>query len=84
MDTTSIESLLLLLYYICCCGHPSYRRFTYEIAPVFTLMEDIVLTKMRECIGWENGEGDGIFAPGGSAFQKNKPRHLYLGTAKVV
>ena len=42
----------------------SYDRFTYEIAPVFTLMEDIVLTKMRECIGWENGEGDGIFAPG--------------------
>ena len=39
-------------------------RFTYEIAPVFTLMEDIVLRKMRESIGWENGEGDGIFAPG--------------------
>ncbi|KAK2164503.1 hypothetical protein NP493_1413g00006 [Ridgeia piscesae] len=42
------------------------NMFTYEIAPVFTLMEDIVLTKMRECIGWENGEGDGIFAPGGA------------------
>ena len=25
-------------------------------------MEDIVLTKMREFIGWENG--DGIFSPG--------------------
>lgn len=41
-----------------------YFRFTYEIAPVFTLMEDIVLSKMRELVGWPNGEGDGIFAPG--------------------
>ena len=39
-------------------------RFTYEIAPVFTLMEEIVLTKMRECVGWSGGDGDGIFAPG--------------------
>lgn len=37
-------------------------RFTYEIAPVFTLMEDIVLTRMRELVGWR--DGDGIFAPG--------------------
>ena len=40
------------------------NRFTYEIAPVFTLMEDIVLTKMRDFIGWE--DGDGIFSPGGA------------------
>ena len=25
-----------------------------------------MLTKMRECVGWEQGAGDGIFAPGGA------------------
>ena len=38
--------------------------FTYEMAPVFSLMEGEVLGKMRELIGWQSG--DGIFAPGGS------------------
>jgi glutamate decarboxylase len=42
------------------------NMFTYEIAPVFTLIEDVVLIKMRECVGWTDGEGDGIFAPGGA------------------
>ncbi|KAK6634513.1 glutamate decarboxylase gad1 [Polyplax serrata] len=42
------------------------NMFTYEIAPVFILMETVVMRKMREIIGpeWENG--DSIFAPGGS------------------
>lgn len=39
-------------------------RFTYEIAPVFVLMEQLTLKKMREIVGWPNGEGDGIFSPG--------------------
>uniref|UniRef100_A0A3B3CKW3 Glutamate decarboxylase like 1 n=1 Tax=Oryzias melastigma TaxID=30732 RepID=A0A3B3CKW3_ORYME len=39
--------------------------YTYEVAPVFTLMEDAVLKKMMELIGWDEG-GDGIFNPGGS------------------
>ena len=39
-------------------------RFTYEVAPVFTLMEDIVLERMRTVIGWPAGTGDGIFTPG--------------------
>ncbi|XP_070690847.1 acidic amino acid decarboxylase GADL1-like [Pempheris klunzingeri] len=39
--------------------------YTYEVAPVFTLMEDAVLRKMTELIGWEEG-GDGIFNAGGS------------------
>jgi len=38
------------------------NMFTYEIAPVFILMENVVLTKMREIIGWKTG--DSIFAPG--------------------
>ncbi|CAD7082451.1 unnamed protein product [Hermetia illucens] len=40
------------------------NMFTYEIAPVFILMENVVLTKMREIIGWTSG--DSILAPGGS------------------
>lgn len=40
------------------------NMFTYEIAPVFILMETVVLTKMREIIGWTCG--DSILAPGGS------------------
>lgn len=40
-----------------------YYRFTYEIAPVFTVMETILL-KMYEIIGWGETEADGIFLPG--------------------
>lgn len=39
-------------------------RFTYEVAPVFVLLEYVTLKKMREIIGWPNGRGDGIFSPG--------------------
>ncbi|XP_031662724.1 glutamate decarboxylase 1 isoform X2 [Oncorhynchus kisutch] len=42
------------------------NMFTYEIAPVFVLMEQLTLKKMREIIGWPPGEGDGIFSPGGA------------------
>lgn len=42
------------------CG----SRFTYEIAPVFVLMEQLTLKKMKEIVGWPGGEGDGIFSPG--------------------
>jgi len=38
------------------------NMFTYEIAPVFILMENVVMERMREIIGW-NG-GDSILAPG--------------------
>lgn len=37
-------------------------RYTYEIAPVFVLMEEVVLSKLRELVGWNSG--DGIFCPG--------------------
>ena len=36
----------------------------YETAPVFSLIEDVVLRKMRQYVGWTDGEGDGMFAPG--------------------
>lgn len=48
------------------CDNSVCFRFTYEIAPVFVLMEKLTLKKMREIIGWPNGEGDGIFSPGKS------------------
>ncbi|XP_072317098.1 acidic amino acid decarboxylase GADL1-like isoform X1 [Eucyclogobius newberryi] len=38
--------------------------YTYEVAPVFTLMEKVVLKKLIEVIGWK--DGDGIFNAGGS------------------
>lgn len=40
--------------------------YTYEVSPVFTLMEETVLKEMRKIVGWEDGHGDGIFCPGGS------------------
>ncbi|XP_029073500.1 LOW QUALITY PROTEIN: glutamate decarboxylase 1-like [Monodon monoceros] len=42
------------------------NMFTYEIAPVFTVMETILLKKTCEIIGWRETEADGIFSPGGS------------------
>lgn len=38
--------------------------YTYEVAPVFTLMEETVLLEIRKLIGFQ--DGDGIFSPGGS------------------
>ncbi|XP_075442012.1 glutamate decarboxylase 1-like isoform X2 [Ascaphus truei] len=42
------------------------NMFTYEIAPVFIIMEGILLKKMHEMIGWGENEADGVFSPGGS------------------
>ncbi|KAL2104245.1 hypothetical protein ACEWY4_001113 [Coilia grayii] len=39
-------------------------QYTYEVAPVFVLMERVVLTKLRSMVGWSSG--DGVFCPGGS------------------
>lgn len=38
--------------------------FTYEVAPVFILMESEVLRGLRLLVGWTHG--DGLFCPGGS------------------
>uniref|UniRef100_A0A8C5HSN8 Glutamate decarboxylase 2 n=1 Tax=Gouania willdenowi TaxID=441366 RepID=A0A8C5HSN8_GOUWI len=45
---------------------PFSIQFTYEVAPVFVLLEYVTLKKMREIIGWSDGRGDGIFSPGGA------------------
>lgn len=42
------------------------NMFTYEIAPVFILMENVVMTHMREIIGKDWVNGDSILAPGKS------------------
>ncbi|XP_075996321.1 glutamate decarboxylase 1 [Genypterus blacodes] len=42
------------------------NMFTYEVSPVFILMEEVLLRKMESIVGWSDDEGDGIFCPGGS------------------
>ncbi|XP_070989928.1 glutamate decarboxylase 1-like [Oncorhynchus clarkii lewisi] len=42
------------------------NMFTYEVSPVFILMEEILLKKMQEIVGWSEEEGDGVFCPGGT------------------
>ncbi|XP_077411961.1 glutamate decarboxylase 1 isoform X4 [Vanacampus margaritifer] len=43
-----------------------FTRFTYEVSPVFTLMEEVLLKKMLSIVRWSDDEGDGIFSPGGT------------------
>ncbi|RLU20663.1 hypothetical protein DMN91_007276 [Ooceraea biroi] len=50
--------------------------YTYEVSPVFSLMEEDVLRQMRSIIGWQSGEG--LFCPGGSmanGYAINLARH---------
>ncbi|EFN89498.1 cysteine sulfinic acid decarboxylase [Harpegnathos saltator] len=50
--------------------------YTYEVSPVFSLMEEDVLREMRRIIGWKGGEG--LFCPGGSmanGYAINLARH---------
>ncbi|XP_071762656.1 glutamate decarboxylase 1 isoform X2 [Centroberyx gerrardi] len=42
------------------------NMFTYEVSPVFILMEEALLRKMQNIVGWSDDEGDGIFCPGGT------------------
>ncbi|XP_056374435.1 glutamate decarboxylase 1-like [Hyla sarda] len=42
------------------------NMFTYEIAPVFVIMEGLLIKKMHELVGWGEIEADGIFSPGGT------------------
>lgn len=39
--------------------------YTYEITPVFTLMEQAVFAEMCRLVGYPEGS-DGMFCPGGS------------------
>uniref|UniRef100_A0A8D0CV40 Glutamate decarboxylase 3 n=1 Tax=Sander lucioperca TaxID=283035 RepID=A0A8D0CV40_SANLU len=42
------------------------NMFTYEVSPVFILMEEFLLRKMQSIVGWSDDEGDGFFCPGGT------------------
>ena len=60
------------------------NMFTFEIAPFYTLIEEIVLNKMREAIGWTES-GDGIFSPGGSIsnlYGVQVAKHYYFPQSK--
>lgn len=60
--------------------------YTYEVSPVFVLMEEVVLREMRAIVGWKNGAGDGLFSPGGSisnAYAISCARYKYLPDVKV-
>lgn len=58
--------------------------FTYEVAPVFVLMENEVLRALRLLVGWT--EGDGLFCPGGSTsnmFAMNLARYQLFPEVKA-
>lgn len=60
--------------------------YTYEVSPAFILMEEVVLKEMRKIVGYQNGEGDGIFCPGGSAangYAISCARYKYFPDVKV-
>lgn len=60
--------------------------YTYEVSPVFILMEEIVLREMRTIVGWPNGNGDGLFSPGGSisnGYAISCARYKYAPDVKV-
>ncbi|VDM24706.1 unnamed protein product [Toxocara canis] len=61
------------------------NMFTYEIAPIFILMEKEVIKKMIEVIGWS--DGDAIFAPGGAIanlYAMNAARHHHFPRVKPL
>ncbi|KAJ8957457.1 hypothetical protein NQ314_006555 [Rhamnusium bicolor] len=60
--------------------------YTYEVSPVFTLMEETVLKEMRKIVGFKDGLGDGIFCPGGSmsnGYAINCARHKFIPDFKT-
>lgn len=60
--------------------------YTYEVSPVFILMEEVVLREMRSIVGWADGHGDGLFSPGGSVsngYGISCARFKYMPDVKV-
>lgn len=61
--------------------------YTYEVSPVFTLMEETVLREMRRIVGFKDGKGDGIFCPGGSmanGYAISCARYKFMPDVKVI
>lgn len=60
--------------------------YTFEVSPVFVLMEEVVLKEMRNIVGYPNGIGDGIFCPGGSmanGYAISCARYRFMPDVKV-
>ena len=55
---------LLIIFNVCTCilYDTIFFRHTYECAPAFTVIEQYVIKKINEKIGYT--EGDGVFMPG--------------------
>ncbi|CAD5214898.1 unnamed protein product [Bursaphelenchus okinawaensis] len=63
------------------------NMFTYEISPVYILMEKEVMRKMMDLIGWPADVGDCIFTPGGAianTYAMNAARHFFWPRAKPL
>ncbi|CAL7942271.1 unnamed protein product [Xylocopa violacea] len=61
--------------------------YTYEVSPVFSLMEEELLREMRKIVGWKDGRGEGIFCPGGSianGYAINLARHYRFPRLKEL
>ncbi|XP_076684222.1 glutamate decarboxylase-like protein black [Andrena cerasifolii] len=61
--------------------------YTYEVSPVFSLMEEELLKEMRKIVGWKDGRGEGIFCPGGSianGYAINLARHYRFPQLKEL
>lgn len=84
-DSGSLDPYGLIAQWITDALNPSV--YTYEVAPVFTLLEQSILCEMRRFIGYHNGEGDGLFCPGGSmanTYALHCARHRALPNLKVT
>ncbi|KAK6970781.1 cysteine sulfinic acid decarboxylase [Biomphalaria glabrata] len=60
-------------------------QYTYEVAPVFTLMEKVVIEEVKGLIGFQTG--DGLFCPGGSLsnmYALNLARHKMFPDVKLT
>ncbi|KRX19291.1 Glutamate decarboxylase 1 [Trichinella nelsoni] len=63
------------------------NMFTYEISPVFVLMEKEIIETMCEIVGWPPGKRDGIFSPGGAIsnlYAVNAARHYMFPRCKAI
>jgi sulfinoalanine decarboxylase len=61
--------------------------YTFEVSPVFTVLEEVVMLRMREMLGYPGGQGDGVFCPGGSmanGYAINLARYKAFPSAKVI
>jgi len=65
-------------------GTCNTNMFTYEVAPIFNLIERATLDKMAKLCGWVD-HGDGLFAPGGSIcnlYAAESALHYYFPETK--